>query len=419
MTKYKHTVRACKLTMLVQAVVANLIAVLFIPLKSIYGLTYTQFGALVGINFVTQFVADAAFSGAIDKLGYRKIVLPCTLCSALGFVMLLLAPVMFGKNIFIGLIIATVIFAFSGGLAEILISPIVAGIGREEKGASMSFVHSFYAWGQIVAIAVTTLFLVIAGSKYWQIIVAFWAVLPVINFFMFLKTPLPPLVPEEKRENAKNLFFRPFFTFCLLAIFFGGASEIVINQWTSAFMENGLGISKVYGDLIGLCGFSFMLGLGRLLHGKHGEKFNLHKVLIIGSAAAVVCYLGTAFSPTVLSVVFCIICGFAVSLLWPGTIVLAADRFPLAGAWMFAVFAMFGDFGGAIAPYITGALIDGSVTGGAVASMAGFYGISAEQAAIRFGLAISAVYPLLALVCHLILFGLSKKKKVLDGSTLS
>ena len=44
----------------------------------------------------------------------------------------------------------------------------------------------------------------------------------------------------------------------------GGAAEVTMAQWASAFLEKGLQLPKLAGDVWGVCFFSLMLALGRL-----------------------------------------------------------------------------------------------------------------------------------------------------------
>jgi hypothetical protein len=200
------------------------------------------------------------------------------------------------KNVLYGLIISTVIFSAASGLLEILLSPIVNAIPHDEKGPAMALMHSFYAWGQVATIIITTLYLYLFGINNWQIIVLLWSIVPAVNFIMFLFAPFPGVIPEEHRLNIRDLIFKPFYIFALLAIFFGAAAEVVMNQWSSTFMEKALQLPKLTGDLLGMCGFALLLGLGRLLYSIYGAKINMNNVLVFSSAVSIICYIVVALS---------------------------------------------------------------------------------------------------------------------------
>jgi MFS family permease len=251
-----------------------------------------------------------------------------------------------------------------------------------------------------MVVLLTTLALFVFGTSSWQIIVLCWLVVPLVNFAMFLKVPLAPQVPEEKRQGMKSLVFKPFFIAAFLAIAFGGASEQIAAQWISAFMERGLSVSKIIGDTAGVCSFACMLGVGRLLYGIYGQRVSVHKVMLIGSALAVFCYLAIALSSTsIVSFGGCMVCGIAVSLLWPGTLVIASERYPLAGTWLFAILAAGGDIGASVGPGITGVVIDAMQRSRLLSSVAGSTGLSPEQLGLRSGMLLALVFPLLAFVC--------------------
>jgi len=392
-----------------QAIIVNLTAILFVPMMTIYGFDYRHLGILAAVNFITQVVADLSFSRVIDRIGYRRIVLPTCAVAAAGLLLYALTPVIFACNIFGGILLSTVIFAFSGGLLEIMLSPMVAAIPGGNKGPVMSLMHSFYAWGQAALIILTTIFIFVFGGEKWQIIVVAWAVVPAIAFFIFLTAPMPGIIPEGQRQGMSKLLFNPFYLLALAAMFFGAGSEIVMNQWASTLMEKGLAIPKLAGDLVGMCGFVILLGVGRVLHGTLEKYCTIHTLMIIGSVLAFVCYIVVALSPFApLCVAACMVCGLAVSLLWPGTLVIASKRYPLAGAWMFAIMAVAGDVGGAFSSWLTGESADLASGASFTGNLAELLNITHEQAAIRVALLVATVFPLVSTVIHLRLKAKSK-----------
>ena len=412
-TIYKRTTISCFVGIFTQAIMTNLIAILFIPLMTLYGFNYAQLGLLVAINFIAQVSADILFSGLIDKIGYRKMVLPTTVCSFVGLLMLGFTPFFFPNNIFTGLIIATIIASFSSGLLEILLSPIISAIPNNDKGPAMSLMHSFYAWGQVLTIAITSLSIFIFGYNNWRYICFFWALVPLINYFMFYASKFPKIIADHKRQNFKDLILKPFYLLSLGAISFGACGEIIMNQWCSVFMENGLGFDKITGDLIGMCGYAIMMGLGRTLYGVFGAKLKLHKALILMSLCTAICYVVAALSPfNFISMLACILCGFMSSLLWPGTIVVASLKYPLAGAWMFAILAAAGDIGASYGPWLTGTIVENSLSSPISESLAFFLSVNQEQASIRIGLLFAGMFPIFAMICHIAMNKLKDKKDI-------
>ena len=401
---YKLTTLSCFVGIFVEAIIVNLTAILFIPLMRIYSFSYIHLGILVAVNFGVQIGSDIIFSGLIDRIGFRRLVLPSCLLAFAGLLLFALAPTLFPSRVFAGLAAATVIFSAACGLLEVLLSPIVNAIPNAHKGSAMSLLHSFYAWGQAATIVVTTFLLFILGEENWRVIVLLWATAPLANFAMFLKAPFPPGVPHEHRLNMLDLIGHGFVLAAFAAIYFGAAAEVVMNQWSSAFMEKALLFPKVKGDMLGMCGFAVMLGTGRALYSKFGSRLNVSKALIATSIMAILCYLAVALSPwNAFSLAACILSGFATSLLWPGTLITTFERYPLSGAWMFALLAAAGDVGAATGPWLTGWVIDNVINTPVADSLAGLLRISAEQAALRTGILAAVGFPACALVCHVAL----------------
>ena len=400
---YRSTIAACYVGNVVQAAVVNLTPLVFIPLRTLYGLSYAQFGTLVLINFVTQVVVDLAFSKAADRYGFRPFAVMAHVLCVLGLLLFAAAPLLFGRHVYVGLVLGTVVFAGSGGLLELLLSPIVDAIPTDSGDRTMSLLHSFYAWGAVLVVVITTSLLALLGIQRWPVAVIFWALPALFNVWLFARVPLTQKVEHTKAMKVRALFKTPAFVLLLLAIICGGAAEVTMSGWASSFMEKGLHLPKFTGDMLGMCGFAVMLGLGRMGYGLLSHKLDISRWMCIGATAAVVCYVATALSPfTALSVAACCLTGLVVSMLWPGALLMASRRLPLAGASMFALLSAGGDTGASLGPWLTGMITD--VAEAALpADWAARLGMTTEQLALRAGLLVSTVSPLLCLIILLIL----------------
>jgi fucose permease len=393
---FDSTRRACYTGFVCQAIVNNLAPLLFIVFQTRYHIPLEMLGRLVLLNFATQLLTDIVAARVADRIGYRRpLVLAHVLC-VLGLVLLAAAPAVLASP-YLGLSCAVVVYAIGGGLLEVLVSPVVNALPtpQEGKAAQMSLLHSFYCWGQVAMVAGTTLVLALVGQASWYVLPLIWALVPMVNIFVFLRVPMPATIPDEHRTPLRALFGAPAFAAAMVLMVCAGAAELTISQWSSLFAEEGLGASKVWGDLAGPCLFAILMGIGRIVYGLWGEKIPLAPALVCCGALATGCYLVAALaSNPVVSLLGCALCGLAVSLLWPGTLSLAAARFPLGGAAMFGILAVFGDAGAAGGPWIAGAVAQTATsTGGFLHDLAGLLpddgGIG-----LRVGLLIGTVFPL-------------------------
>ena len=368
-----------------------------------FNLSFEQVGRLVLINFFTQIIADLGFSKAVDKYGVRPFITLGHALVFIGFVFFGFSQRLFPNNPYIGLMLATVVFSCGGGLLELLLSAIIQSIPSDAKAAAMSLLHSFYAWGFIGVVVLTSLMLEIFGAHNWHWLFMIWSIVPLYNFFNFLRVPLAPQVPDEHRTSTKILASTPFFLFVVLGIVLGGAAEVSMSQWTSAFAETTLGLPKRLGDLLGLCLFAALLGIGRLLYGVYGKRIDVWHVMLWGSLFATLCYLVAALSPIpVISLIACALCGLGVALLWPGSVTIAAHRFPLAGASMFAILAAGGDTGAAVGPWLLGLVAD--------LTPANFV-----LAPLRVGMLVGMIFPLLMMLSLLVQRKLDNRSHVISS----
>ncbi len=410
MKTYKATTLGAFSGIFMQAIVCNLTPVIFICIMSSYNLTYLDLGTLVMVNFLMQMVADVSFSGVIDKIGYKKLIFPAVSMTALGLLVFGLSPYIF-NNILVGLYIGTGIFAFSSGLLEITLSPLIAVINTENKSSAMGLLHSFFCWGTVAVVLITTLLIAVFGGQYWNFIVMFWIVAPITSACFFLRAKFPDSEVEKKKEGfSKKVLLSPFMIVALLGMFFGAGGEIAISQFSSSFLESGMGLDKTTGDILGVAGFAVCMGVGRIVIGKIGDKIDLSNAMIFMSGMAVVTYImaGLAKS-TSMVVLFCALTGFAVSCLWPGIMTLVSVKFMKCGAWIMAMCAVFGDLGASVAPYFMGVIIDAGDSISVTKFLMDLYQISEVQSAMRVSLVAVAIFPLGSLLCQVGLKKLGNK----------
>lgn len=394
---YRSTVYACYLGNFVQAIIINLTPILFIPLMHLYDLNLSALGILAGINFLTQVIADLVFAKAVDKYGFRPFAVGASLVAFLGFMIFMGAPTLFPQNPFLGFTIGTILCASSGGLLELLLSPIINALPSNEKSAAMSVLHSFFAWGQLSVILLTTFLLFVLGNGSWQVIVFFWSLFSFVSIFIFLKVPFCEMVPESEQTPSRLIWKNARFLLCLLLILCGGASEQVSAQWISSFFELELKTSKVVGDVVGIGSFSLVFAVCRLLYGKIGAKLPVLSLMRYGMLVCIFSFLLLSFSTTTwLSVLGCMGAGIGVSLLWPGTLSLCASYFPLAGTWMFAILAFAGDVGCSSGPSMVGLLSDHVSDIPIFNSLYQLFGI--EHIGLRIGVLFAAIFPLIGFI---------------------
>lgn len=394
----KRVKLGCYATNISMSVVANLSPILFLTFRSLYGISYSLLGTLVLINFCTQLIIDLIFSFFSHKFNIPKTVKLTPVVTVVGLLLFALAPVLFPKNVYVGLVLGTIVFSLSGGLAEVLISPVIAALPSENPEHEMSKLHSVYAWGVVFVIILSTLFLLIFGNTRWQWLAIFFLIIPLTATLLFLPAKLPAMQTPERASGALQYFKSKELWLCVLAIFLGGASECTMGQWCSSYLEQALGIPKVWGDIFGVALFAMMLGLGRSLYGKYGK--NIHSVLLLGAIGAAACYLIAALSGVaVLGLLACAFTGFCVSMLWPGSLIVSSERFPTGGVFIYAMMAAGGDFGGSVGPQLVGVVTD------AVAS------VHTEQIGMQCGMLVGAIFPLLAILVYAILLKTRNKKE--------
>lgn len=357
---YKRTLTACFIGYIVQAIVNNFAPLLFLTFQSTYGIPLSRITLLVTVNFGLQLLIDLLSAGFIDKIGYRASVVLAHIFSAAGLILMTVLPGLL-PDAFVGLLISVLVYALGGGLLEVLVSPIVEACPTDNKEKAMSLLHSFYCWGHVGVVLLSTLFFAVFRIENWKILALLWALVPLFNLILFATAPICTLNEDgEKGMSLSGLLTSKIFWILMLLMVCSGACEQAVSQWASTFAEKGLGISKTAGDLAGPMMFALLMGTSRLLYGKWGEKMNLQKCMAYSGVLCAVSYLLISLSPSpVLSLIGCGICGFSVGILWPGTFSMAAKQLRSGGTVLFALLALAGDLGCTGGPTYVG-LISGA-----------------------------------------------------------
>lgn len=385
---YEKTIYACFVGYIVQAIVNNFVPLLFLTFEKTYHIPLGQITMLITINFGIQLLVDLLSAKFVDKIGYRICIVAAHVCAAAGLLGLVFLPEIVG-NAYIGLLAAVIIYAIGGGLIEVLISPIMEGCPTKNKEKAMSLLHSFYCWGHVGVVLISTLFFKLFGIGNWKILACVWAVVPIVNGVIFTRVPIAPLVEEsEEGMSILDLCKSRVFWILMLMMTCAGASEQAVSQWASTFAEQGLGVSKTIGDLAGPMSFAILMGSSRAFYGKFGDKIDLDKFMTGSAVLCIASYLLISLSPSpVLSLVGCGLCGLSVGIMWPGSFSKASAALRNGGTAMFALLALGGDLGCSGGPTLVG------------------YVSSAASDNLKKGILAGVIFPVLLIVGVMLLKG--------------
>ena len=387
---YKNTLISCYVCFFIQAIVNNFSPLLFATYSRDFNISLDQITMLVSFNFIIQMLVDILGAGYADKIGYRRGIVIAHIFSVIGIAGLGIFPYIMPE--FVGLLVATVFCALGSGFIEVLASPIVEALPTDEKSSAMSLLHSFYCWGHLAIVLLSTLYFKLFGTENWRILAGLWALVPVVNCVSFIFVPISNYSEGRETASIGNLFKLFDFRLFLLLMICAGAAEQSIAQWASLFAETGLGVSKTLGDLLGPCLFGLMMAISRTFYGAFGAKLNLERVMTICAVGMVGGYVLTFAAPIpIFSLLGCALIGLFVGIYWPGTLSLATRKLPQGGTSMFALLALAGDVGCTSGPGLIG-LISGRITG---------------DMSMKIGILSAAIFPIAAFI----LLRIIKKRK--------
>lgn len=397
---YTRTKAACYTTNVTLAVITNLAPLLFLTFHEKYGISYSLLGLLVLVSFFTQLAVDLVFSFFSHKFNIPLALKVTPVIACAGIALFAAAPLLFPNNVYLGLVLGTLIFSASGGLGEVLISPTIAAIPAKDPERALSKLHSIYAWGTVFFVIAMTLLLLLLGQENWQYVSLIFALVPLTASLLFIGVKIPEMERPSRTSGVLVLFKDRTLWLCILAIFLGGASELIMSQWSSGYLEMALGIPKLWGDICGVALFSAALGLGRSLYAKCGK--HAEKVLLLGAIGACACYLIAALCPIpLIGLVACAFTGFCVSMLWPGSLIVGSERFPTSGVFIFAMMAAGGDLGASVGPQLLGIVADAVSVSDLGIELASKLSLTTEQIGMKAGMLVGALFPLFAILVYI------------------
>jgi len=386
MKKYNRTKIACYLGFITQAITANFMPLLFLTFHRDYGISLERLAMISAVFFITQLIVDLLCVKLADKIGYRKSIIIAEIMAGAGLILLSFLPDIMPDR-YAGILICTIIYAIGSGLIEVLCSPIIEACPFENKAGMMSLLHSFYCWGSVAVVLISTVFFNLAGIGRWRIMALLWALVPLFNVINFAVCPILP-INEEGGEGMKltELLKNKLFWLFVVLMICAGACEIAMAQWASTFVESALGVSKSIGDLAGPCLFAVFMGISRIFYSKYGEKWDLTLFMLISGVLCLISYLLAALSDlSIMGLAGCVLCGFSVGIMWPGSISISSKKLEGAGTALFAFLALAGDCGGAAGPALVGAV--------------------SQRCAddLKMGILAGTIFPVILIICSLIL----------------
>ena len=386
----RRTMCACYIGYIAQAIVNNFAPLLFVMFEADYRIPLSKITLLITVNFCVQLTVDLLAAAFLDRIGYRAAIVLAHAASAAGLALLTVLPELL-PDAFTGLLISVVVYAIGGGMLDVILSPIMEACPTDNKQTHMSLLHSFYCWGYMGVVLLSTAFFACFGLKNWKFLALLWAAVPLANLVVFAGAPLyAPQTAENSGFAPVQLLRKKQFWVLLFMMLCAGASEQAVSQWASAFAEQGLGVTKTVGDLAGPMAFAALMGVSRLIFGKHGQRMDLDQSMRASCLLCLAAYACIVFVPMpVVGLLGCAICGFSVGIFWPGTFSKATAAIPGGGTAMFALLALAGDLGCAGGPTLAGLVSD------------------AAGGNLRTGILAAAVFPAGMLLCML---GAKKQK---------
>ncbi|MBQ7381296.1 MAG: MFS transporter, partial [Clostridia bacterium] len=331
---YRSTVFAGFIGYITQSITINFYPLLFVTFGKQYGLSLSAITSLIVICFCAQLFIDATAWRFSRFFHPRTTVVLAQLFASLGIASLGFLPKILPP--YPALIIAVLLSGLGSGLVEVMVSPIVEACPTKRKSAYMCLLHSFYCWGHVLVVLFSTLYFSLVGIEHWEYLAYLWALIPLCDMILFFFVPIYPTESEEEKEAPRAFMKNKLFWLIFAMMVCSGAAELAMSQWASELAENGLGVSKTVGDLLGPCLFAVFMGASRLIYVKLSQRVSMNRFMMGSCALCILSYVMTALLPNpILALLGCALCGFSVGIMWPGCLSKATSLLHTGGVSMF------------------------------------------------------------------------------------
>jgi len=391
---YKKTRFSCYFSYLAISSAFVLPPMLFVTFHDMYNISYTLLGTLVLVNFCTQLAIDLIFTFLSKYFNIKLTVRLMPIITSVGMLCYAILPNIFPEFAYLGLVLGTIIFSVSAGLAEVLISPLIAAMPSDNPERDMSKLHSLYGWGVVTNVIIASVFFLIFGTENWMYLTLILAILPLIASCLFFTSPFPKM--DVSSNEKSGIKWGKAIILCAVCIFLGSAAENTMTNWISSFMENALQLPKALGDILGLAVFALLLALTRSLYAKFTP--NISKTLLVSMIGAGICYVIIGISGNVIfSFIACILVGVFTAMLWPGTLILMEEKVLNPGVAAFALMAASGDFGASIAPQMLGIIVDKVSASSFAINLSQATSMATDEIGLKVGMLIASVFPILGI----------------------
>ncbi len=411
---YKNTVLACIVGFISQAVSYNALILFFNEFKASYGLSDTIIGYFLLVGSTVQIIADLLSGVLIKKFGFKFFAFFCPSTILIGLIFYIVSPLI-SSSIIIGLMLGQVFISIGAGFFEIIVNSIVFNLPVENKEKYLALIHGSYSFGFTFLIIINSIFNWQIGTGRWQTIVSFWLILPILTIVIFLKAKMPENGMKKNPEYDKQVIKDKYFKMCILLLFFVGAAEVMMTQWMSSFVERAVpDMPKYLLDIIAVGGFSIGIAMNRIIHSKFFTNKSIEYVLIVSIAATLIIFTILSFSYNKYVVIICcLMSGFSISMLWPGTLILSAKKFPMASSLIYTILCTAGDITSAIAPWAMGKISDSLQNQKYIVNIAQQNGnISVDNVTMRMGILLGVVFLVVALIICVVILRMRNKGKI-------
>ncbi|MBX9807934.1 MAG: MFS transporter [Flavobacteriaceae bacterium] len=318
----------------------------------------------------------------LQKIGYKKSALTSLVIGFVGVLILFLA----GKvESFSFYLFGAFVSGFSMCILNAVVNPMLSVLGASE-GANqrLNFGGALNSLGGTLAPVLGGL---VVGniinptiSDANPLIFLSMGIFALVFLVLFMvEIPEPHIVKDASQQVISNhspLSFRHF-KLGMIAIFLYVGVEVSISNTTLNYLINGLNFDKgIAGSIVGT--YWLLMLVGRLIGGALGKKYSSKQMLIFASSVAILFVIvsitiGTdaitqmpAFSskslsfvmtPIPVSIMFLILCGLCLSVMWPGIFNLATlglGKHTAQGSGYFMMMV----FGGGIIPAVQAFMVD-------------------------------------------------------------
>jgi fucose permease len=338
---------ACSTGMFIFGIVMAILGAILPELFRTIKLERIQAGNLFFFMNLGMLMATLFFGPVVDRFGFKLFLAASALLVGLSF-----TGLAFSSSY--SLVLVSVIFlGLAGGGLNGGSNALVNDLNPEKRASALNFLGIFFGFGALFIPLIIGGFLHRVGLRSVVLLAALLSPGPFLLFSIF-SFPRPKQPQGFPLKDLKKIIGSAVLWLGAFILFFQSGNEFSVGGWLSSFFHEKFHLSPGRSAFI-LSGYWLFLMLGRLLFSQIIKYIRRETIVLMSAALSLFSIAGLILSPgKIPAIIFALLVGLGFAAIYPTTLSVIGEKFPLYSGTAFSLAIGTGLVGGMLSPWLIG-----------------------------------------------------------------